>query len=142
MIRSASECSLKAAGSLGSKASRPPSLDKDVYVPVAPMKYAKCAAGVVGFMDNLIVCGGFDRGECLNKVESYDISQNVWKKWPSMLSKRGRFDATVVDNQMIYAVGGSNGHAEEASVEVFNPDVGRWETGPSLPIALSNIGNG
>ena len=142
MVRSISEGSLKAGlKSPASKGSRPPSLDKDVYVPVANMKYAKCAAGVVSFKDRLVVCGGFDRGECLNKVEAYDLTNNIWEKWPSMLSKRGRFDATVVtERQVIYAVGGSNGHSEEASVEVYDPKVGKWTHGPSLPVALSNIG--
>lgn len=144
MVRSISEGSLKAglkSPKNGSAGSRPPSLDKDVYVPVATMKYAKCAAGVVGFQDRLVVCGGFDRGECLSKVEVYDLTTNTWEKWPSMLSKRGRFDATVVDSKKIYAVGGSNGHAEEASVEIYDPEVGKWVYGPSLPIGLSNIGD-
>ena len=107
MVRSFSESSLKAGlkSPAGSKGSRPSSLDKDVYVPVANMKYAKCAAGSVSFNDRLVVCGGFDRGECLNKVEAYNAKINAWEKWPSMLSKRGRFDATVVDDKRIYAVG-------------------------------------
>jgi len=142
MVRSVSACSLKAGlkSPVGSKGSRPSSLDKDVYVPVANMKYAKCASGSVSFNGKLVVCGGFDRGECLNKVEAYNAEINAWEKWPSMLSKRGRFDATVVDDKLIYAVGGSNGHSEEASVEVYDPEVGKWAHGPSLPVALSNIG--
>jgi len=115
-------------------------LDRDVYVPVANMKYAKCASGSVSINGKLVVCGGFDRGECLNKVEAYNAEINAWEKWPSMLSKRGRFDATVVDDKLIYAVGGSNGHSEEASVEVYDPEAGKWAHGPSLPVALSNIG--
>ena len=107
MVRSISESSLKAGlkSPLGSKGSRHSSLDKDVYVPVANMKYAKCAAGAISFTDRLVVCGGFDRGECLNKVEAYNSKDNSWDKWPSMLSKRGRFDATVVEDKLIYAVG-------------------------------------
>ena len=107
MVRSVSACSLKAGlkSPVGSKGSRPSSLDKDVYVPVANMKYAKCASGSVSFNGKLVVCGGFDRGECLNKVEAYNAEINAWEKWPSMLSKRGRFDATVVDDKLIYAVG-------------------------------------
>jgi influenza virus NS1A-binding protein len=141
MARSISETSLKAGlKSPVSKSSRPPSLDKDVYIPVACMKYARCAAGVVSLSDRLVVCGGFDRGECLSKVEAYDLATNTWEKWPSMLSKRGRFDATVLDNGWIYCAGGSNGHSDMASVEVYKPEAGKWSPAPSLPIALSNIG--
>ena len=32
-----------------SNGSRPPSTDKELYMPVTSMKYAKCAAGAVGF---------------------------------------------------------------------------------------------
>ena len=58
-----------------------------------------------------------------------------------MLSKRGRFDATVVKDTVIFAVGGSNGHSEEASCELYDQESGKWTFGPSLPIGLSNIGN-
>ena len=147
MLRSSSEGSLRAAGlqqrSPGDKSnhSRPPSIEREVYVPVASMKYAKCAAGVVAMGNNLVVCGGFDRGECLNKVEAFSLSENKWNKWPPMLSKRGRFDATVVKDTVIFAVGGSNGHSEEASCELYDQESGKWTFGPSLPIGLSNIGN-
>lgn len=150
MLRSSSEGSLRGAAGLlqqhrspGDKSnhSRPPSIERDVYVPVASMKYAKCAAGVVAMGNNLVVCGGFDRGECLNKVEAFSLSENKWNKWPAMLSKRGRFDATVVKDTVIFAVGGSNGHSEEASCELYDQESGKWTFGPSLPIALSNIGN-
>lgn len=76
----------------------------------------------------------------MNKVEAYDIATNSWEKWPSMLCKRGRFDVTVVDDNVIYAVGGSNGHSEEKSVEIYSPEKGKWIFGPSLPVPLSNIG--
>ena len=141
MIRSSSEGSLKAGlRSPGDKPSRPPSLDRDIYVPVASMKFAKCAAGVVAMGDYLVACGGFDRGECLNKVEAFSLVENKWHKWPAMLSKRGRFDATVVNDKVICAVGGSNGHSEEASCEMYDQETEKWTFGPSLPIALSNIG--
>ena len=52
----------------------------------------------------------------------------------------GRFDATVLEDKRIFAVGGSNGHSEEASCEWYDVDSGKWTLGPSLPIALSNIG--
>jgi len=139
MTRSCSEGSLFAVKS-SSNGSRPPSTDKELYMPVTSMKYAKCAAGAVGFRGKLVVCGGYDRGECLNKVEAYDVSTNSWEKWPPMLCKRGRFDVVGLDDEFIYAVGGSNGHSEESSVEVYDPKTEKWTYGPNLPVSLSNIG--
>ena len=78
-----------------------------------------------------------------------------WKKW-SVLSDhhkilppinvfapfpyRGRFDVVGLDDEFIYAVGGSNGHSEESSVEVYDPKTEKWTYGPTLPVSLSNIG--
>ena len=39
-----------------------------------------------------------------------------------------------------FILGGSNSNTELASVEVYDPEVGKWTYGPSLPVALSNIG--
>lgn len=140
MTRSCSSNSLPPGTRSPANVSRPPSLDKDVYIPVALMKHARCAAGVDCFHSKLVVCGGYDRGECLNKVEAYDLATNSWNNLPRMMCKRGRFEITVVDDKTIYAVGGSNGHSEEASVEKYNPEVDKWVQGPSLPVPLSNIG--
>ena len=57
-----------------------------------------------------------------------------------MLGKRGRFDVTVVNDNVLYAVAGSNGQTEELSVEKFDFNVGKWSYIASLPIRLSNIG--
>ena len=45
-----------------------------------------------------------------------------------------------LDDEFIYAVGGSNGHSEESSVEVYDPKTEKWTYGPTLPVSLSNIG--
>lgn len=54
------------------------------------------------------VCGGYDRGECLRSVESYDPELNEWSNEAKMTEARGRFQITVLDN-VVYAIGGSNG---------------------------------
>lgn len=54
------------------------------------------------------VCGGYDRGECLRSVESYDPEMNEWSSEAKMIEARGRFQITVLDN-VVYAIGGSNG---------------------------------
>ena len=40
--------------------------------------------------------GGYDRGECLDTVSVYDPAANEWRPADKMLTKRGRFDATVI----------------------------------------------
>jgi len=123
------------------KISRPPSIEKDlVYASVAPMPNAKCAVGAACINGKLVVCGGYDRGECLNSFETYDIATNRWSKLPSMLAKRGRFDVAAVGDSCLYAVAGSNGQIEENSVEKFDSAAGKWRPVASLPVRLSNIG--
>ncbi len=121
--------------------SRPPSMEKgEAYVPITLMKTAKCAVGAGNLDGRLVVCGGYDRGECLNQVEAYDITTNTWNNMPAMLTKRGRFDVTSIGGKAIYAVGGSNGHTEESSAERFILGNEKWSYIPSLPVPLSNIG--
>lgn len=84
--------------------------------------------------------GGYDRGECLNLVEVYNVDTNTWTSLPSMKHNRGRFDITCVDNNIVYAVAGSNGHAEISSVEKYDAAAGKWCKVASLPVSLSNIG--
>lgn len=60
------------------------------------------------------VCGGYDRGECLRSVESYDPELNEWSKEAKMTEARGRFQITVLDN-VVYAIGGSNG-----TIQIFH----------------------
>ena len=88
-----------------------------------------------------ILSGGYDRGECLNLVELYDVETNTWSLLPPMKHNRGRFDITCVGGDVIYAVAGSNGQAEINSVEKFDAKVGKWTKSASLPVNLSNIGN-
>ena len=91
-------------------------------------------------MFDCICIGGYDRGECLNTFESYDISSNKWSKLPGMLGKRGRFDVASAGDDVLYAVAGSNGQVEENSVEKFDFATNKWKYVASLPVRLSNIG--
>lgn len=52
--------------------------------------------------------GGYDRGECLKKVESYCPETNTWTQEPNMNEARGRVQIAILDG-IVYAVGGSNG---------------------------------
>ena len=84
--------------------------------------------------------GGYDRGECLDTVSVYDPATNEWRSADKMLTKRGRFDATVLDDQFLFAVAGSNGTSELTSAEKYDRRTGRWAQIASLPVPVSNIG--
>lgn len=80
----------------------------ELFCEVAAMSGPKCGLGVAEFDGKLLVCGGYDRGECLRRVESYDPIRNVWSNEANMGEARGRVQITVLNN-IVYAVGGSNG---------------------------------
>ncbi|RXG58623.1 Influenza virus NS1A-binding protein-like A [Armadillidium vulgare] len=123
-----------------SGSSRPPSVEKvDSYTLIPHMRSPKCASGVGTLNGWLIVCGGYDRGECLIGVEAYDPETNTWTQFSDMKETRGRFDLTVL-NGMAYAVGGCNGSRELDTVEVLNGDTLEWEWASPLPLARSNTG--
>ena len=69
----------------------------------------------------------------------YDPATNEWCSADKMLTKRGRFDATVVGN-VLFAVAGSNGTSELTSAEKYDGETGRWASIASLPVPVSNIG--
>ncbi|KAF4522492.1 hypothetical protein B566_EDAN002577 [Ephemera danica] len=120
--------------------SRPPSEEKpDLYCVLPNMSSVKCAAGCANLNDNLLVCGGYDRGECLKSVESYSPGNNVWATLAPMKEARGRFNIAVSGGR-VYAVGGSNGTTELSTVEMYDPVVQKWARVSSLPLARSNTG--
>ena len=90
----------------------------------------------------LMVCGGYDRGECLSAVEMFDTTKNSWSPMKSMISKRGRFGVAKIFKdglETLYAVAGSSGQMEESSVERYDSD-GNWTHVADLPVAMSYIG--
>ncbi|XP_046682683.1 influenza virus NS1A-binding protein homolog isoform X2 [Homalodisca vitripennis] len=111
----------------------------DMYHGLASMGSVKCGAGCANLNDNLLVCGGYDRAECLRSVEMYDPARNVWAALASMREARGRFNIAVVADK-VYAVGGCNGTTELATVECYDPALGKWTRVTSLSLARSNTG--
>ncbi|XP_063218405.1 influenza virus NS1A-binding protein-like isoform X2 [Bacillus rossius redtenbacheri] len=122
------------------EASRPASEEKpDLYCLLASMSSVKCSVGCANLDGALLVCGGYDRGECLKEVECYDPDTNLWVSLAPMREARGRFDVAVVKGR-VYAVGGSNGTSELATVEMYDPAARRWSRVTSLPLARCNTG--
>jgi len=122
------------------RSSRPASVEKvDSYTVIPHMFNPKCASGTGNLNGRLLVCGGYDRGECLRDVEAYLPKENTWSELPSMKQGRGRFDLTVLEDKA-YAIGGCDGTRELSTVEVLTEDSPKWTRLASLPLARSNTG--
>jgi hypothetical protein len=77
----------------------------------------------------------------MKAVEMYNVSTNSWSVMEPMQKRRGRFAITVNEaNDVIYAVAGSNGQADQNTAEKYDPKTGKWEFIASLPAAVTNIG--
>ncbi|CAD7086722.1 unnamed protein product [Hermetia illucens] len=113
--------------------------DLDLFCEVATMSGPKCGLGVTDLEGKLLVCGGYDRAECLRKVESYCPETNVWTPEFNMIEARGRVQIATVKG-IVYAVGGSNGTTELDTVECLKPGAQKWQKCSSLPLARSNAG--
>ena len=83
--------------------------------------------------------GGYDRGECLNTVESFDLLANTWTEMPAMRCPRGRFDVTQIQGKL-FACGGSNGHRELRTVEAYDTIQKTWEEIPAMTSPRSSAG--
>lgn len=90
----------------------------DLFLEMAAMSGPKCGLGVAQLDGKLLVCGGYDRGECLKTVESYCPDTNTWTQQSSMMEARGRVQIAVL-NGTIYAVGGSNGRSSLFFIIIF-----------------------
>ncbi|XP_025835540.1 influenza virus NS1A-binding protein isoform X3 [Agrilus planipennis] len=111
----------------------------DLYCAIANMSCARCSMGCGNLNNTLLVCGGYDRVECLKTVEQYIPEINKWKELPSMKYPRGRVQIAVLSNK-VYAIGGSNGTTELDSVEMLDVNAEKWVSLPKLPLARSNMG--
>ncbi|CAD5234132.1 unnamed protein product [Bursaphelenchus xylophilus] len=107
--------------------------------PLPAMSVARCSVGAAFLNGKIIVCGGYDRGECLKTVEEFDISLNEWKRLPLMTCERGRFDVAVSGGK-VYAVAGSNGNYDLKSAEVYDPKIEKWVQ--IAPMAKARSHNG
>ncbi|VDN51995.1 unnamed protein product [Dracunculus medinensis] len=93
--------------------------------PLPMMDGARCSIGAVFTNGKIIVCGGYNRGECLKSVEEYDIIRGEWRKLPEMNHERGRFDASMAGGK-IYAIAGCTGSEELKSAECFDFRTQKW----------------
>jgi serine/threonine protein kinase/N-acetylneuraminic acid mutarotase len=97
---------------------------------------AAAAAAVVG--ERIIVTGGVDaNGALLNTTEIFD--GNSWTLGTPIPTPRQML-AAASDGKLVYAVGGTNGNADLATVEAYDPAAKTWTPLPALPEARSDLG--
>ncbi|MEV3902542.1 kelch repeat-containing protein [Mycobacterium sp. NPDC050551] len=107
-----------------------------VELPPLLQPRAAAAAAVVG--DRIVVTGGVDSGgRLLNTTEVYDGTS--WKPAAPIPTPRQLLGAAS-DGKLMYAVGGTNGTADLAAVEAYDPIADRWSAMPDLPLPRSDFG--
>uniref|UniRef100_A0AC35TG26 BTB domain-containing protein n=1 Tax=Rhabditophanes sp. KR3021 TaxID=114890 RepID=A0AC35TG26_9BILA len=110
-----------------------------IKVPLPAMSTPRCASGASYLNGKIIVCGGYNKGECLKIVEEYDLQTGVWAKLKCMNHERGRFDSAVVDGK-VYSIGGSSGSNDIKTCEVLDPSKNQWKMIKSLSSPRSQNG--
>lgn len=105
---------------------------------LARMNDRRCSAGVVTIEGKIVACGGYDRGRCLDSVEAYDPTTNVWTCLLPMSTRRARLSA-VVWNDKILAVYGSDGANDLASIEAYDPLKSAWGHVTDGPLGRSDL---
>jgi len=79
------------------------------------------------------VVGGYNGAAWTNAVRYYNPSTNTWTNAPFLNAVRGEPVCAVVDGK-IYAFGGySTPTLSQATVEVYDPQVGSWAFLPNMP---------
>ena len=107
-----------------------------VELPPLLQPRAAGAAAVVG--DRLVVTGGVGaNGRLLNTTEVFD--GNTWKLGAEMPTPRQMLGAAS-DDEVVYAVGGTDGTADLSTVEAYDPAADSWISLPGLPQPSSDLG--
>lgn len=97
---------------------------------------AAAAAATVG--DHIIVTGGVDaNGALLNTTEIFDGTS--WALGAPIPTPRQML-AAASDGKLVYAVGGSNGNTDLATVEAYDPAAKSWTALAGLPQPRSDLG--
>lgn len=107
--------------------SRSSSLSNNSHYKLAKMVSPRCTHGLVAYNKQLLVIGGYDRGECLSKCEVYNPIENKLTNFEPLTQRRGRA-ATLYFSKLdtIYCFGGSDGHNELYSMEKYDFKLNKW----------------
>lgn len=112
--------------------------DCELYDPVTntwsltdPLNQGRTNVCCVKIADgSVLVSGG--GSSYFSTAEVYDPTTNLWTQVNDMNSRRLRHTLTLLDNNMVLAVGGYNGTTVVNTCELFNPATGTWSLTGSI----------
>ncbi|RDH74345.1 protein kinase [Mycolicibacterium moriokaense] len=108
------------------------------WTPLPPLLQPRAAAAAAVVGDRLVVTGGVGAaGDLLNTTEIFDGTS--WKLGAPLPTPRQMLGAAS-DGKLVYALGGSNGTADVATVETYDPAADTWSSLPELPGRRSDFG--
>lgn len=81
--------------------------------------------------EKVYVIGG--RGPDASRMFVFDIGANKWNVAKSPVASPRSDSVAVVVGKDIYVIGGKDGSAASARVDIYDTTSGSWRTGPSLP---------
>lgn len=81
--------------------------------------------------DKIYALGG--RGTSMQRIYVFDIGTQKWSVSKSSNPAPRVDSAVVVDDGLIYVIGGKEGNSASSRVDIFDPIKGTWTRGPSLP---------
>ncbi len=118
----------------------------NLWSALAPMSSARDNfAAVLGPDGRIYAIGGYDGTADLSSVEAFSPtagSSGTWSPVASLPQAEQAMGAAVGPDGRIYVVGGAigTGNTVTPNLYIYNPQTNTWTTGPSLPIARTNVG--
>nr|CAB3460348.1 unnamed protein product [Digitaria exilis] len=103
-------------------------LDKRAAALEKKQRFALAATELNGI---IYAAGGYDGSTYSGSAERYDQREGVWVRLPSMNTRRGCHNLTVL-GESLYAIGGYNGDKMVSSVEIYDPRLNAWRMGDPM----------
>jgi serine/threonine protein kinase/N-acetylneuraminic acid mutarotase len=108
------------------------------WVELPHMLQPRAAAAAAAVGDRIVVTGGVDaNGALLNTTEIFD--GDSWTLGAPIPTARQML-AAASDGKLVYAVGGTNGNSDLATVEAYDPAAKTWTPLPDLSQPRSDLG--
>ena len=100
---------------------------------MAPCRWQATYDGVEALDGKIYFSSGGFSGGGINVFERLDPAKNQWETLTQMSTTRFGATATVL-NGKLYVIGG----LDFSSMEIYDPQTGKWSTGVDLPTVVGN----